>query len=84
MTTRTYYVEVVVEVTMTRKGRPATGPSYASGGEPAEGPEFETGDFYVSKATIKPSGVASFGSRVAEALEEAALEQAREDDWSDE
>jgi len=34
-------VDVEVEMECTYRGRPATGPSYASGGEPAEAPEFE-------------------------------------------
>lgn len=34
-------ISVEVDASCTYAGRPARGPSYASGGEPAEGPEFE-------------------------------------------
>lgn len=32
---------VTIDYTVTYRGRPALGPSYASGGEPAESPEWE-------------------------------------------
>ena len=34
-------LDVEIEYTCISKGRPASGPSYSSGGEPAESPEFQ-------------------------------------------
>ena len=49
--TRTYTLEIEVEVKITSYGAPATEPTYSSGGEPPEGPEFEVESYTVGKVT---------------------------------
>lgn len=44
--------EIYVEFTVTSWGAPATGPSYASGGDPAEPPEIEIDRIWVDDREI--------------------------------
>lgn len=95
---KTYTIEIEVEVKMTHPGYPATGPSYSSGGEPGAGPEFEIGtiSFVGDKETVdavykkaKDEAVkrgiepARFDQYFADMIYDKALDKAAEDDWSD-
>jgi hypothetical protein len=71
-----YDVHIEVEIKLTSRGYPATGPSYNSPGDPAESPEFEVGSFIVNGKEIKDNFPA-----IVDAIENAALDQAIEDNW---
>jgi hypothetical protein len=89
MDSKTYTIEVEVEVIMTSKG---VKPSYGEGGDPGEGPEFEIGIVTVSGKNVLPSEAkAEFhGDRyymqraIAARIAASATEQACQDDsWDD-
>lgn len=95
---RTYTLTMEVEIKMTSKGYPATGPSYSSGGEPAEPPEFEiesitingnkksVEELYAEYKTTRPEQLStptSYDQFFADAFYDAALNKAYDDDWSD-
>lgn len=94
---RTYTVTLEVEVKMTSRGYPAIAPTFSSPGEPPEGPEFEIETISIDgnetvkekykkyKAALPPNGyVASFDQFFADAIYDAVLDRAADDDWSDE
>lgn len=94
---RTYKVTLEFEIKMTSTGSPASGPSFSGPGEPAEPPEFEIescsfegiGDSFEKqyeefKKTCTAVPVPSFDQFFTDKIYDKILDQAYEDDWSDE